>query len=64
MFSHKKLDKLPPCKVIRFNIEYTILYYEEKFPQNFTVKELDGFSKYIGLAIPHCKCTELEELTL
>nr|WDW26281.1 drosha [Amrasca biguttula biguttula] len=47
MFSHKKLGDLPLCKVIRFNIEYTIVYYEEKFPQNFTVRELDIFYKYL-----------------
>lgn len=64
MFSHKKLDKLPLCKVIRFNIEYTILYYEEKCPQNFTIKELDGFSKYIWSALPHCKFIDLVEPAL
>lgn len=49
MFSHFPLVQLPPCKVIRFNIEYTILYIEEKIPDNFTVKELDLF----------CKCDDL-----
>ncbi|XP_022191587.2 ribonuclease 3 [Nilaparvata lugens] len=47
MFSHKKLDKLPDCKVIRFNIEYTILYFEEETPKNFTIRELDLFHKYL-----------------
>ncbi|XP_053608817.1 ribonuclease 3 [Plodia interpunctella] len=47
MFSHYKLAKLPTCKVIRFNIEYTILYVEEPAPQNFTVKELDIFEEYL-----------------
>lgn len=45
MFSHYKLTKLPTCKVIRFNIEYTILYVEEPAPQNFTIRELDLFGK-------------------
>lgn len=45
MFSHFPLIKLPICKVIRFNIEYTILYIEEKLPENFTIKELDLFRK-------------------
>ncbi|KOB67049.1 Ribonuclease iii [Operophtera brumata] len=36
MFSHYKLAKLPTCKVIRFNIEYTILYVQEPAPENFT----------------------------
>lgn len=47
MFSHKPLEKLPTCKVIRFNIEYTILYIEEKIPENFTVCELNLFYDYL-----------------
>lgn len=47
MFSHSPLVKLPTCKVIRFNIEYTILYLEEKIPENFTIHELDLFRKII-----------------
>ncbi|KAJ8737740.1 hypothetical protein PYW08_000335 [Mythimna loreyi] len=47
MFSHYKLAKLPTCKVIRFNIEYTILYVEEPPPQNFTIKELDLFEEFL-----------------
>lgn len=45
MLSHFPLVKLPTCKVIRFNIEYTILYIEEKLPENFTILELDYFRK-------------------
>ncbi|KAJ8919099.1 hypothetical protein NQ315_012084 [Exocentrus adspersus] len=47
MFSHFPLEKLPTCKVIRFNIEYTILYIEEKIPENFTVYELDLFNSFL-----------------
>ncbi|RZC39854.1 Pep deformylase, Ribonuclease 3 and/or dsrm domain containing protein, partial [Asbolus verrucosus] len=47
MLSHFALVKLPTCKVIRFNIEYTILYIEEKIPDNFTVRELDLFHDYL-----------------
>lgn len=47
MFSHFPLDKLPTCKVIRFNIEYTILYIDEKLPENFTIRELDLFYDYL-----------------
>ncbi|XP_026730637.1 ribonuclease 3 [Trichoplusia ni] len=47
MFSHYKLAKLPTCKVIRFNIEYTILYVEEPAPTNFTVQELDLFDEFL-----------------
>lgn len=43
MLSHFPLVKLPTCKVIRFNIEYTILYIDEKLPENFTIRELDLF---------------------
>ncbi|XP_066150705.1 ribonuclease 3 isoform X1 [Euwallacea fornicatus] len=47
IISHARLPNLPPCKVIRFNIEYTILYYEEKFPENFTIAEIDLFSIFL-----------------
>ncbi|XP_008547319.1 ribonuclease 3 [Microplitis demolitor] len=47
MLSHFPLVKLPTCKVIRFNIEYTILYIEEKLPENFTILELDYFQEYL-----------------
>lgn len=46
LLSHFPLMDLPTCKVIRFNIEYTILYVPEKMPENFTVQELDLFCKY------------------
>ncbi|XP_060525203.1 ribonuclease 3 [Cylas formicarius] len=47
IFSHAPLVQLPHCKVIRFNIEYTIMYLEEKIPDNFTVCELDMFTEYL-----------------
>lgn len=47
LFSHAPLGNLPPCKVIRFNIEYTISFVEEKFPTNFTIEELDDFTTYV-----------------
>lgn len=46
MFTREKLQDLPECKVVRFNIEYTILYFEEKMPENFTVRELELFHNY------------------
>lgn len=46
MLTHAPLADLPTCKVIRFNIEYTILYVAEKMPENFTIRELELFSKY------------------
>ncbi|XP_035232949.1 ribonuclease 3-like, partial [Stegodyphus dumicola] len=51
MFSHSPLPKLPNCKVIRFNYEYTILYIEEEMPQNFTVVGLELFMKYLLVEI-------------
>ena len=48
IFSHYKLDeKLPPCRVIRFNIRYCMAVAEETFPQNFCVHELKLFETYI-----------------
>lgn len=35
--------------MIRFNIEYKIMYFEEKMPENFTIRELDLFSKFVDL---------------
>ncbi|KAK2161647.1 hypothetical protein LSH36_112g01031 [Paralvinella palmiformis] len=47
LFSHYKIDKVPVCKVIRFNIEYTIHWIEDDMPENFTINSLDLFSKYL-----------------
>ncbi|XP_055387198.1 ribonuclease 3 [Condylostylus longicornis] len=47
LLSHAPIGELPVCKVIRFNIEYTILYIEEKIPDNFTIRELDSFFQYL-----------------
>ena len=37
-------QKLP----LRFNIEYTILFFEEKMPEKFTVRELEVCHKYLS----------------
>lgn len=47
MLSHWALPKLPTCRVIRFNIEYAVLYLEEKFPENFTVCGLELLTRYL-----------------
>ncbi|XP_067662742.1 ribonuclease 3-like [Haliotis asinina] len=47
LFSHHKLENIPPCKVIRFNIEYTIHFFEEQIPENFTVRSLDLFNDFL-----------------
>ena len=52
MFTHEKINgDLPTCKVIRFNIEYTILYVEEMMPENFTIRELDAFCKIFDIFV-------------
>ena len=45
LFVSEPLKEIPPCKVVRFNIEYSILYFEEKMPDNFTLRELQLFHK-------------------
>ncbi|XP_068249808.1 ribonuclease 3-like [Palaemon carinicauda] len=47
LLSHHPLEEVPTCHVIRFNIEYTILYIQEKIPDNFCIKELDILYKYL-----------------
>ncbi|KAM8966792.1 ribonuclease 3 [Pelodytes ibericus] len=44
MFSHSPLNNIPLCKVIRFNIDYTIHFIEEMMPEHFCVKGLEQFS--------------------
>ncbi|XP_068092839.1 ribonuclease 3 [Hyperolius riggenbachi] len=47
MFSHAPLTDIPLCKVIRFNIDYTIHFIEEMMPEHFCVKGLELFSSYL-----------------
>ncbi|KAH9500714.1 hypothetical protein Btru_076335 [Bulinus truncatus] len=47
MFSHVKLENIPPCKLLRFNIEYTIHFIPEPAPENFTVRSLNLFNRFI-----------------
>ncbi|KAK3088622.1 hypothetical protein FSP39_021413 [Pinctada imbricata] len=47
LFSHVKLENVPVCKVIRFNIDYTIHLLEEDMPENFSVRSLDLFRDYL-----------------
>ena len=46
MFTVDRIPSVPVCKVVRFNIEYNILYFEEKMPENFTLSELTTFHQY------------------
>ncbi|XP_015264281.1 PREDICTED: ribonuclease 3 [Gekko japonicus] len=47
MFAHAPLTNIPLCKVIRFNIDYTIHFIEEMIPENFCVRGLELFSSYL-----------------
>ncbi|KAL3872342.1 hypothetical protein ACJMK2_040272 [Sinanodonta woodiana] len=47
LFSHYKLENIPQCRVIRFNIEYTLHLIEETFPENFSVRSLDLFTDFL-----------------
>ncbi|XP_038063616.1 ribonuclease 3-like isoform X3 [Patiria miniata] len=51
VFSHCKLDNIPPCKVVRFNIEYSIIFMEEPMPENFSVRGLDLFGDFLFFEI-------------
>ena len=58
ILSHKPVHKnYPPCKLIRFNIEYEMSLEEEKFPSNFTIRDLELFYRYVFKEI-----LELEDL--
>lgn len=46
-FTHEKLENVPLCKVIRFHIEYTIHFFEEPVPENFTVRSLDLANQFL-----------------
>ncbi|XP_043110227.1 ribonuclease 3 [Puntigrus tetrazona] len=46
-FSHTPLTNIPLCRVIRFNIDYTIHFIEEMAPENYCVKGLEMFSSYL-----------------
>uniref|UniRef100_A0A8C7IQQ5 Ribonuclease 3 n=1 Tax=Oncorhynchus kisutch TaxID=8019 RepID=A0A8C7IQQ5_ONCKI len=47
LFSHMPLTNIPLCRVIRFNIDYTIHFIEEMTPENYCVKGLELFSSYL-----------------
>ncbi|XP_055033114.1 ribonuclease 3 [Misgurnus anguillicaudatus] len=47
LFSHTPLTNIPLCRVIRFNIDYTIHFIEEMSPENYCVKGLELFSSYL-----------------
>ncbi|KAK3529197.1 hypothetical protein QTP70_019435 [Hemibagrus guttatus] len=47
LFSHAPLTSIPLCRVIRFNIDYTIHFIEEMAPENYCVKGLELFSSYL-----------------
>ncbi|XP_010903679.2 ribonuclease 3 isoform X2 [Esox lucius] len=47
LFSHLPLTDIPLCRVIRFNIDYSIHFIEEMTPENYCVKGLELFSSYL-----------------
>ncbi|CAK9296022.1 unnamed protein product [Gordionus sp. m RMFG-2023] len=47
ILTHFKIDKLPPVKFSRYNIDYTINFSEEPIPQVFVVKDLLLFEKFL-----------------
>ena len=47
VLTHHPVADIPDCRVIRFNIEYTLLLQEEKLPDNFTVRELELFKHFL-----------------
>ncbi|XP_074603919.1 ribonuclease 3 drosha [Brevipalpus obovatus] len=47
IIAHSPISNYPPCKLIRFNIEYTITLEEEKLPPNFSVRGLEMVNDYI-----------------
>ncbi|XP_037135255.1 ribonuclease 3 [Syngnathus acus] len=47
VFSHTPLTSIPLCRVIRFNIDYTIHFIEEMAPENYCVQGLELFASYL-----------------
>uniref|UniRef100_A0A8D3BVF7 Ribonuclease 3 n=1 Tax=Scophthalmus maximus TaxID=52904 RepID=A0A8D3BVF7_SCOMX len=47
LFSHTPLTSIPLCRVIRFNIDYTIHFIEEMTPENYCVRGLELFAGYL-----------------
>ncbi|ELT91975.1 hypothetical protein CAPTEDRAFT_165112 [Capitella teleta] len=47
LLSHYKIQNVPVCKVIRFNIEYTIHWIESELPDNLSIRSVDLFSDYL-----------------
>lgn len=47
LFSHTPLTSIPLCRVIRFNIDYTIHFIEEMTPENYCVQGLQLFANYL-----------------
>uniref|UniRef100_A0A8C7Y0K7 Drosha ribonuclease III n=1 Tax=Oryzias sinensis TaxID=183150 RepID=A0A8C7Y0K7_9TELE len=47
LFSHTPLSSIPLCRVIRFNIDYTIHFIEEMAPENYCIRGLELFASYL-----------------
>ena len=46
LFTTEPLKDIPVCNVLRFNIRYSILYFQEKIPDNFCLEELRLFHTF------------------
>uniref|UniRef100_A0A914VR38 RNase III domain-containing protein n=1 Tax=Plectus sambesii TaxID=2011161 RepID=A0A914VR38_9BILA len=48
LFAHQPLpDKLPSCRVTRWNTDYTINFVKERPPENYTVRCMELFYEYL-----------------
>jgi ribonuclease-3 len=47
ILSHEPLVDLLPCKMTRFNIEYTIELRPEEMPDNFNIQQLELFKSFL-----------------
>ncbi|VVC38475.1 Ribonuclease III domain,Double-stranded RNA-binding domain,Ribonuclease III [Cinara cedri] len=61
LLSHYPLPTMPTCTFTRFNTHYTIIYIEEKIPDNFIIQD-DSFS--LSDEDSDCENDKLKELAL
>lgn len=47
LLSHELLSDLLPCKMLRYNIEYTIKLELEELPSDYTIGQLEIFKQYL-----------------
>ncbi|CAH1785630.1 unnamed protein product [Owenia fusiformis] len=47
LLSHAPIGQIPKCSVLRYNIDYTILWKQEPVPENFNIKSADMVTDFI-----------------